>query len=362
MVRLSPYSTVPYSITKKFPVSAGVLAAQSNEEPEQGFLVAAIYRFVKLPGFEALRTPFLDQMKAAQIGGSLLLASEGINGTVAGPPQQLRAFIVWLRELTIDGETPLALTDVKWSRCEKMPFRRSKVRLKKEIVTMGVDGIDPNKSAGTYVEPEDWNALVDDPDVVLIDTRNDYEIEIGQFEGAIDPNTHSFREFPQYVAEHLDPSKQSKVAMYCTGGIRCEKSTAYLKQCGFEEVYHLRGGILNYLEKVSPEESRWRGECFVFDQRVAVDHDLQAGKHSLCHGCGWPMTPEMLQHPDYERGVACSRCAGDVTEAQRARRRERQRQLDQQRETSFPPPKLNQPPNLSPTESKTPSGRSDISD
>lgn len=322
------------------------------DNPEPAFLVAAIYRFVKLPDFQSLRSPLLERMKADGIGGSLLIAAEGINGTIAGPPVELRLFIEWLRGMVIDGEKPLALTDVKWSCCEVMPFRRSKVRLKKEIVTMGVDGIDPNQSVGTYVEPEDWNALVDDPDVVLIDTRNDYEIEIGQFEGAIDPNTHSFREFPQYVAEHLDPSKHSKVAMYCTGGIRCEKSTAYLKQCGFEEVYHLRGGILNYLEKVSPEESRWRGECFVFDQRVAVDHELQAGKHSLCHGCGWPMTPDMLEHPNYERGVACSRCAGEVTDEQRARRRERQRQIDQQRERSFPTTAKN----------RNPTNRSDLSD
>ncbi|SMP51463.1 UPF0176 protein [Neorhodopirellula lusitana] len=303
--------------------------AQVSEADEPSILVAAIYRFVRLTDHVGLRQPLLDQMRSQGIGGSLLLAAEGINGTIAGTPGELHAFIDWLMGLELDGETPFAGTDVKWSACEQMPFRKSKVRLKKEIVTMGVDGIDPNQSVGTYVEPEDWNELVDDPDVVMIDTRNDYEIEIGQFEGALDPNTHTFREFPQYVAENLDPVKTPKVAMYCTGGIRCEKSTAYLKQCGFEEVYHLRGGILNYLEKVSPEESRWRGECFVFDQRVAVDHELQAGQHELCHGCGWPMTPDMLKDAKYERGVACPRCADEVTEDQRARRRERQRQMDQ---------------------------------
>jgi UPF0176 protein len=338
-------------------VHAGADSTPPLNATDEGILVAAIYRFVPLTDHAALRVTFLDRMSSGGIGGSLLLAAEGINGTIAGIPNELRAFIAWMRELEIGDQKPFSLTDVKWSHCESMPFRRSKVRLKKEIVTMGVDGIDPNESAGTYVEPEDWNALVDDPDVVLIDTRNDYEIEIGQFEGAIDPNTNSFREFPQYVAEHLDPSKHAKVAMYCTGGIRCEKSTAYLKQRGFKEVYHLRGGILNYLEKVSPEESRWRGECFVFDQRVAVDHDLQAGKHSLCHGCGWPMTPEMLEHPDYERGVACPRCTEEVTEEQQARRRERQRQLDQQRESSFPTTVPNPKVPLS-----NPTSKSDTSD
>ena len=306
-------------------------------------LVAAIYRFVKIADHTSLRQPLQQRMLDGGIGGSLLLAAEGINGTIAGPPANLRAFMDWLRTYHHHGDRLFAGTDVKWSGCDEMPFRRSKVRLKKEIVTMGVDGIDPNESVGTYVDPEDWNRLVDDPEVILIDTRNDYEIEIGRFEGAIDPQTHSFREFPRYVAENLDPVKHPKVAMYCTGGIRCEKSTAYLKQQGFQEVYHLRGGILNYLEKVPREESRWRGECFVFDQRVAVDHDLTAGEHSLCHGCGWPMTKDMLQHPKYERGVVCPRCADDVTDDQRARRRERQRQLDQlslasSREKSFPSP------------------------
>ncbi|TWT97392.1 putative rhodanese-related sulfurtransferase [Neorhodopirellula pilleata] len=327
---------------------------------DPAILVAAIYRFVKIADHPSLREPLQQRMREGGIGGSLLLAAEGINGTIAGPPASLRAFMDWLRALRHHGETLFAETDVKWSGCDKMPFRRSKVRLKKEIVTMGVDGIDPNQSVGTYVDPEDWNQLVDDPEVVLIDTRNDYEIEIGRFKGAIDPQTHSFREFPEYVAKHLDPAKHPKVAMYCTGGIRCEKSTAYLKQQGFQEVYHLRGGILNYLEKVPREESRWLGECFVFDQRVAVDHDLTAGEHALCHGCGWPMTKDMLDHPKYERGVACPRCADEVTDDQRARRRERQRQLDQlssdaSREKSFPSPttESNPIPSQNPPESKS---------
>ncbi len=291
-------------------------------------LVAALYRFTPLTDHASLQAPLLDRMQQESIFGTLLLAHEGINGTIAGEPAALRAFVNWLRNLDYDAHKPFASTDVKWSTCEQIPFRRARVRLKKEIVTLGVDGIDPLHSVGTYVDPEDWNTLVDDPDVILIDTRNDYEIEIGTFTGAVNPNTDSFREFPKYVAEHLDPERHPKVAMFCTGGIRCEKSTAYLKECGFSEVYHLRGGILNYLEKVSPDHSRWQGECFVFDSRVSVDHQLQTGQHVLCHGCGWPVTPEMKDDSRYEHGVACPRCAAQVTDEQRRRRRERQVQID----------------------------------
>ncbi len=300
----------------------------STEMPS--VLVAALYRFTPLADHPSLQAPLLDRMQQDEIFGTLLLASEGINGTIAGKPSALRAFVDCLRSFEHDAHHPFAATDVKWSTCERIPFRRARVRLKNEIVTMGVDGIDPLHSVGTYVDPEDWNALVDDPDVILIDTRNDYEVEIGTFAGAMNPNTDSFREFPKYVAENLAPERHPKVAMFCTGGIRCEKSTAYLKECGFSEVYHLRGGILNYLERVSPEKSRWQGECFVFDSRVSVDHQLQTGEHSLCHGCGWPVTQEMTADARYEHGVACPRCAADVTDEQRRRRRERQRQIDRQ--------------------------------
>lgn len=304
------------------------LSTDSTETPS--VLVAALYRFTPLADHPSLQAPLLDRMQHDEVFGTLLLAGEGINGTIAGKPSALRALVHWLRNFQYDAHQPFAAMDVKWSTCERIPFRRARVRLKKEIVTMGVDGIDPLHSVGTYVDPEDWNALVDDPDVVLIDTRNDYEVEIGTFAGAVNPNTDSFREFPRYVAENLDPERHPKVAMFCTGGIRCEKSTAYLKERGFTEVYHLRGGILNYLERISPEKSRWQGECFVFDSRVSVDHQLQTGGHSLCHGCGWPVTVEMKSDARYELGVACPRCAADVTDEQRRRRRERQRQIDQQ--------------------------------
>ncbi len=230
----------------------------------------------------------------------------------------------------ICGSDPrLAALDMKESYCDEMPFKRSRVRLKKEIVTLGVEGIDPLDAVGTYVDPEDWNELIRDPDVTLIDTRNDYEVAIGTFKGAKSPDTHSFREFPDYVAENLDPQKHTKVAMFCTGGIRCEKSTALLKQRGFEEVYHLRGGILKYLEVVPPEESQWEGECFVFDGRVSVGHGLQVSDHVMCFACGWPVTREQQQHPDYLAGVHCPRCVDSLTEDQRKRFAERQRQIDQ---------------------------------
>ncbi|WP_306796902.1 oxygen-dependent tRNA uridine(34) hydroxylase TrhO [Rhodopirellula halodulae] len=308
--------------------------SQSDAEPKSGMdasvAVAALYCFTPLPQFESLREPLRRRMADDGIRGSLLLAGEGINGTIAGPSSAMPGFIQWLRSMELeDAATPFRGMDVKWSYCDEIPFRKAKVRLKREIVTMGVQDIDPLRSVGTYVEPRDWNALVDDPNVTLIDTRNDYEIEIGTFEGAVNPQTESFREFPQYVDEHLDPKKHTKVAMFCTGGIRCEKSTAYLKQRGFEEVYHLKGGILNYLEQMPEEDSRWRGECFVFDNRVAVDHQLKAGEYELCHGCGWPVTQEMMRDAEFERGVACPRCASEVTDDQRIRRRMRQQQLDQ---------------------------------
>ncbi|MGI9470592.1 MAG: rhodanese-related sulfurtransferase [Rubripirellula sp.] len=287
-------------------------------------VVAALYRFVPLEDFVELQQPIQQQLDANQVRGTLLLAGEGINGTVAGTRQGIDSLLEYLRR-----DPRLADLDVKESQCDEVPFKRARVRLKKEIVTLGVDGIDPLDAVGTYVEPKDWNELIGDPDVTVIDTRNDYEVAIGSFEGATNPETQSFREFPKFVDESLDPSKHKKVAMFCTGGIRCEKSTALLRQRGFDEVYHLRGGILKYLEEVPQEDSKWNGDCFVFDGRVSVGHGLQEGEHVMCFGCGWPVTTEQQQDPRFVPGIQCPHCEGSITEEQRQRFAERQRQIDQ---------------------------------
>jgi len=240
-----------------------------------GIVVSALYKFVTLDDYATLRKPLLKLMEEHQLKGTLLLAKEGINGTIAGDRKGIDALLAWLR-----ADPRFADIETKESYEQAMPFYRSKVKLKKEIVTMGIDGIDPKNIVGTYVKPKDWNALISDPDVLLIDTRNDYEVKIGAFKGAVNPETETFREFSQYVKQQLDPAKHKKVAMYCTGGIRCEKSTAYLKEQGFENVYHLQGGILKYLEEVPAEQSEWQGECFVFDNRVAVNHNPMKTKGS----------------------------------------------------------------------------------
>jgi UPF0176 protein len=289
-------------------------------------VVAALYRFVPLPDAVQLREPILRQMIEAGVRGTLLLAHEGINGTIAGSRAGIDRILSFLR-----SDPRLAGLDVKESGCQEMPFKRSRVRLKKEIVTMGVEGIDPLDALGTYVDPQDWNDLISDPDVTLIDTRNDYEVAIGTFQGAANPQTHSFRDFPRYVSEQLDPARHKKVAMFCTGGIRCEKSTALLKQRGFDHVYHLRGGILKYLEVIPEEQSRWEGDCFVFDRRVSVGHGLRVGDHVMCFACGWPVARLQQQHPDYIPGIQCPHCAGQISDEQRRRFAERQRQIEQAR-------------------------------
>ncbi|XAL98435.1 rhodanese-related sulfurtransferase [Phycisphaeraceae bacterium D3-23] len=287
------------------------------------FVVAALYQFTPVVEPGALRAPLRELMEEHGIKGTLLLADEGINGTVAGPREGIDALLAWLREASrFPGLSH------KESFAEVMPFKRAKVRLKKEIVTMGKPGIDPRNSVGTYVEPADWNALVDDPDVTLIDTRNGYEVALGTFQGAHDPKTESFREFPGYVDQTLDPARHPKVAMFCTGGIRCEKATAYLKERGFKDVFHLRGGILKYLEEVPPEQSRWDGECYVFDGRVSVGHGLKPGDFGLCYGCGLPISEADTQQPGYEPGVSCPTCIDNLTDDQRQRFRQRQRQID----------------------------------
>lgn len=288
-----------------------------------GFVVAALYRFVTLDDYRELREPLLDECLAAGVRGTLLLAAEGINGTVAGSRDGIDRVLAWLR-----SDPRLAALEHKESLDDEMPFYRMKVKLKREIVTMGIAGIDPNRVVGTYVTPRDWNTLVNDPEVVLIDTRNRYEYDIGTFRGAIDPATTSFREFPRYVRENLDPARHKKVAMFCTGGIRCEKASAFMLQEGFEEVYHLQGGILKYLEEVPEAESTWEGECFVFDNRVAVNHRLEKGRYDQCHGCRHPITAEDKASNHYQQGVCCPHCYDSLTDEQKARFAERQKQME----------------------------------
>jgi UPF0176 protein len=286
-------------------------------------VVAALYKFVTLEDFHALREPLLDSCQQAEIKGTILLAHEGINGTIAGSRQGIDEVLAHLR-----SDPRLASLVHKESYDDHMPFYRMKVKLKNEIVTMGVDGIDPNELVGTYVKPKDWNALVNDPDVVLLDTRNDYEFGIGTFKGSLDPKTTTFREFPAFVRQNLDPSRNKKVAMFCTGGIRCEKASAFMLNEGYEEVYHLEGGILKYLEEIPAEESTWEGECFVFDNRVAVNQALEKGQYDQCYGCRHPITEQDKRSEHYEKGVCCPGCYSSLSEDQKMRFAERQKQVE----------------------------------
>jgi len=286
------------------------------------FTVCALYQFVRLDDFEAFRTPLRELMVELEVKGTILLALEGLNGTISGSKASIDGVIQFLQD---DGR--FDNLEIKFSHSEATPFKRLKVKLKKEIVTLGVEHVNPLSSVGTYIAPQDWNALISDPDVVLIDTRNNYEYEIGSFKGAINPNTETFREFPTYTKDNLEQYRGKKVAMFCTGGIRCEKSTAYLKSQGFDTVYHLHGGILKYLEEVDEDQSLWEGECFVFDDRVAVKHNLEQGQYDQCHACRYPITDEDKQHPHYEKGISCPRCHGSRSETQISRYRERERQI-----------------------------------
>jgi len=296
-------------------------AITSNAIPSR-VVISALYHFVILDNYKQLRQPLLDLMLENEIKGTLLLAREGINGTVAGSQQAIDNLLNWLK-----SDTRLADLRHKSSYDNEMPFYRTRVKLKKEIVTMGVEGIDPNHVVGTYVKPEDWNSLIADPDVILVDTRNAYETAIGTFKNAIDPHTETFREFPEYVKQNLNPQQHKKVAMFCTGGIRCEKSTAYLKEQGFNEVYHLQGGILKYLETVAEKDSLWEGECFVFDNRVSVDHSLEKGSYDQCHACRLPITEDDKKSKKYIQGVSCHHCFDKKTDEQRARFMEREKQV-----------------------------------
>ncbi|MEQ1767285.1 MAG: rhodanese-related sulfurtransferase, partial [Methylotenera sp.] len=285
-----------------------------------------LYKFISLPDYKSLQAPVLDACLSNNIKGTLLLAKEGINGTIAGLPEDIHNLLHFLRSDAI-FKNRFADLEHKESFASKHPFYRMKVKLKKEIVTLGVPGVSPTKKVGTYVKPEDWNALISDPDVILIDTRNDYEVDIGTFKGAIDPKTTTFREFPKYVTEHFDKTKHKKVAMFCTGGIRCEKASSYMMDQGFEEVYHLQGGILKYLETVPEAQSMWEGECFVFDQRVAVKHNLEVGEFDQCYACRHPLSPAELQSPQYMAGISCPYCYDKISEDKRIRLTERQKQV-----------------------------------
>ena len=286
------------------------------------YVVAALYKFVSLPNFKKLQDPIARVCEKNGVMGTLLLAQEGINGTIAGSREGIDAVLEFLRKY----EEFLDL-EYKESYTEHSPFYRMKVRLKKEIVTLGQPEVDPNKVVGEYVDPKDWNALLDDPEIVVLDTRNDYEVDIGTFKNAQDPQTASFRDFPDYVGQNLDPKKHKKVAMFCTGGIRCEKASAYMLQQGFEKVYHLKGGILKYLETVPEEQSYWHGECFVFDQRVAVKHNLEVGSYDQCYGCRHPLSEEYKISEHYQPGVHCPLCYEERTKQQHQRAQQRHKQM-----------------------------------
>ena len=294
------------------------------------YLTAALYKFVDLPDFARLQAPLLAECETNQVKGTLLLAREGINGTIAGTPQGVDAVLAWLR-----ADRRLSDLEHRSAWATEPPFHRMKVRLKAEIVSMRVHGVNPAERAGQYVRPEDWNALIAQPGVVLIDVRNDYEVAIGSFSGALDPGTKSFSDLPAWIEEQSQPGRalaaehgrKPKVAMFCTGGIRCEKSTAYLRTRGYDEVYHLRGGILNYLETVPQAQSLWHGECFVFDERVSVGHGLKPGPLELCRACRRPVSEAEKASPKYQEGVSCSRCFDSRTDGQKEGFAERHRQV-----------------------------------
>ena len=285
-------------------------------------IAAAFYHFATLPDYADKRAPLQSLCAERKVTGTILLAAEGVNGTIAGTPDDVRAVLDFLR-----ADPRLSAMEHKESPARREPFHRMKVRLKREIVTLGVPQVDAATQAGTYVEPADWNALLDDPDVVLVDTRNDYEVAIGSFPGALNPATSSFSELPAWVEQHPE-LRGKKIAMFCTGGIRCEKSTALMRLHGFDEVYHLKGGILKYLETVPAQENRWQGECFVFDERVSVGHGLTQGPHTLCRACRYPLGPEERASSLYEEGIACPHCHHTLDETRRASLAERQRQVE----------------------------------
>lgn len=287
------------------------------------FTICAFYKFTHLENFEKIRKPLKDFMQSLDIRGTILLAKEGLNGTISGGEKAIYKIIDFLEK-----DNRIKNIEYKLSYSEENPFKRLKVKLKKEIVTIGIKDIDVNKSVGVYVEPKDWNNLIKDPNIVLLDTRNSYEHSIGSFKGAIKPNIESFREIPDYIDKNLDSYKDKKVAMFCTGGIRCEKSSSYILSKGVKNVYHLNGGILKYLEEIKEEESMWDGECFVFDDRVSVKHNLAQGEYDQCHACRIPITYKDKLDKRYEKGVSCPNCHGSKTDEQINRYREREKQIN----------------------------------
>lgn len=295
----------------------------NTADAQHPVVIAALYKFVALDDFETIQAPLLAFCNKQNIKGTLLLAREGINGTVAGSRESIDALLTYLKT-----DDRLATLEHKESYADIVPFYRIKVRLKKEIVTIGDKTVDPTSTVGQYVKPQDWNGLINDPDVLLIDTRNDYEVEVGTFKNAVDPHTTSFREFPEYVRDNLDKTKHKKVAMFCTGGIRCEKASSFMLNEGFDEVYHLEGGILKYLEEVPVKEQLWEGECFVFDNRVTVDNQLNQGNYDMCHACRHPLTKEEKQSDKYIAGESCPKCFDQLTDEQRRSFKERQRQIE----------------------------------
>ena len=296
--------------------------ADNSQNDQKVVVVCALYHFVNIDDYQALQQSLLSLLKDNGVKGTLLVAAEGINGTVAGASKGIKSLQAFLAS---DGRFDGIV--YKLSTSEEMPFPRTRVKLKKEIVTMGITDIDPRQIVGTYVKAKEWNERISDPEVTVIDTRNEYEVLIGTFENAINPHTESFREFPGFAESELNPNRHKKIAMFCTGGIRCEKSTAFLKSKGFDEVYHLEGGILKYLEDVPKEESLWQGECFVFDDRVTVDHDLKPGSYDQCHACRMPISDTDKKSTAYVKGISCSHCIDSKTDADRARFRERQKQI-----------------------------------
>lgn len=298
----------------------------TSEEKTYPFQVAAMYRFVPVEDIEALRAEIyaFTEKNVPSICGTLLLAPEGINGTIAAAPAEMEKMIDFLDE-KLGVRTSEAACELKFSHASEQPFNRFKVRPKKELITLREPEANPHERVGTYVTPDEWNDLISDPDVILVDTRNDYETKVGIFEGAIDPDIKIFTEFPKWVEENLDPAKDKKVAMFCTGGIRCEKASSYMLAKGFENVYHLKGGILDYLETIPADDSKWKGDCFVFDQRVAVGHALKESDWRVCHACREPLSAHDILRAEYEKGISCHHCIDTLDEERKNALRERQK-------------------------------------